>query len=75
MQAKSRGRIAPWHFSILISRLSPYNLHSRHASDSFHLLSVVVSVGFYSLCIFSQVIDPLVSVGFLCFGYSLISYT
>lgn len=75
MQAKSRGRIAPWHSSSLISQLSPYNLHSRHTSDSFHLLSVVVSVGFYSLCISSRVIDPHVSVGFLCFGYSLISYT
>lgn len=75
MQVKSRGRTPHWHFYSLSSLQSPLHLHSSHVSDSRHLLSVVVPVGFCSLSLSLQVIDPLVSVGFLCFAYSLISYT
>lgn len=39
--------------SPLISELGPFDLHSTHASDSFHLLSIVVSAGVYSFCLFA----------------------
>lgn len=71
MQAKSRGRTPHWHFYSLISELSPFDLHS----DMLLTHSICCpswSLGAFILPMSSLVMDFLVAVGFLCFGYSLI---